>query len=207
MREYKKLLTYIVKYWKNAAIGIFLNLMGTFFSLFSFMMAIPFLKILFEQKTPVTEPMEFALRAEVLQHNFNYLVSQLITTRGAETALLFVSLMVVGLVLLKTSFNYLGNFAIVPLINGVIRDIRNRIYRKIIRLPIAYYSEEKRGDILLKATGDVQEVANTMLRPLRQAIKAPIQILIYLIALFVMSYQLTLLVLILIPLSGYGISI
>ena len=207
MREYKKLLTYIVKYWKNAAIGIFLNLMGTFFSLFSFMMAIPFLKILFEQKTPVSEPMDFALRAEVLQHNFNYLVSQLITTRGAETALLFVSLMVVGLVLLKTSFNYMGNFAIVPLINGVIRDIRNRIYRKIISLPIAYYSEEKRGDILLKATGDVQEVANTMLRPLRQAIKAPIQILIYLVALFVMSYKLTLFVLILIPLSGYGISI
>jgi len=207
MKEYKKLLAYILKYWKNAVTGIMLNLLGTFFSLFSFMMAIPFLKILFEQKTPISEPMPFAMKADVIQHNFNYLVSQLITEHGPETALLFVSGMVVGLVLLKTSFNYLGNFAIVPLINGVIRDIRNQIYRKIIRLPIAYYSEEKRGDILLKATGDVQEVANTMLRPLRQAIKAPIQILIYLIALFVMSYQLTLFVLVLIPISGYGISI
>jgi subfamily B ATP-binding cassette protein MsbA len=206
MKEYKKLLAYILRYWRNAATGIFLNLLGTFFSLFSFMMAIPFLKILFDQKTPVSEPVPFALKSDVIQHNFNYLVSQLIADRGPEIALLYVSLIVVAMVLLKTSFNYLGNFAIVPLINGVIRDIRNRIYRKIIRLPIAYYSEEKRGDILLKASGDVQEVANTMLRPLRQAVKAPIQIIIYLVALFVMSYELTLFVLILIPISGYGIS-
>ena len=207
MQEYKRLLGYIVHYWRNAVIGVLLNLLGTFFSLFSFMMTIPFLKILFDQKTPVTEPVPFELNADAIQHNFNYLVSQLIETRGAEVALMWVSLIVIGLVLLKNSFNYLGNFAIVPLINGVIRDIRNKIYRKILRLPVAYYSEEKRGDILLKATGDVQEVANTMLRPLRKAIKAPIQIIIYVTALFVMSYKLTFFVLILLPLSGYGISV
>jgi subfamily B ATP-binding cassette protein MsbA len=207
MKVFKKLAGYVIPYWKNLVGGVLLNLLGTFFSLFSFTMAIPFLKILFDQQTTVTEPVPFQLKAEAIQHNFNYLVSQIIAERGPEAALMIVSFMVVGLVLLKTSFNYLGSFTIVPLINGVIRDIRNKLYHKITRLSIAYYSEERRGNILLKATGDVQEVANTILRPLRQAIKAPIQIIIYMIALFVMSYKLTFFVLLLIPVSGYVISV
>ena len=206
MYALKKLTGYILPYWKNAVLGIVLNLLGTSFSLFSFTMAMPFLKILFDQKTTVTDPMPFQLNAESIQHNFNYMVSQIILDKGPETALIIVSLMVVGLVLLKTSFIYLGNFAIVPLINGVIRDIRNKLYVKITNLPIAYYSEERRGDILLKTTGDVQELANTILNPLRQAVKAPIQIIIYITALFVMSYKLTFFVLVLIPVSGYAIS-
>ncbi|MGM0531330.1 MAG: ABC transporter ATP-binding protein [Bacteroidota bacterium] len=207
MYAFKKLTGYILTYWKNAVLGILLNLLGTLFSLFSFTMAMPFLKILFDQKSAVTEPVPLQLNADAIQHNFNYFVSQIITDKGPETALFIVSIMVVGLVLLKTSFTYLGNFIIVPLINGVIRDIRNKLYVKITNLPIAYYSEERRGDILLKTTGDVQEVANTILNPLRQAVKAPIQIIIYITALFVMSYKLTFFVLILIPLSGYAISV
>lgn len=203
----RKLFGYIIPYWKNAVAGVFLNLMGTFFSLFSFAMAIPFLKILFDQKTTVTEPVPFQLKADVIQHNFNYLVSQIILERGPEMALIYVSFLVVGLVLLKSSFNYLGSYTIVPLINGVIRDIRNKLYVKITSLSIAYYAEERRGDILLKATGDVQELANTTIRPLRQFVKAPIQIIIYVFALFVMSYKLTFFVLILIPISGYVISV
>ena len=203
----KKLTGYIIPYWKNAVLGVVLNLMGTIFSLFSFTMTIPFLKILFDQRATVSEPVAFQLNADAIQHNFNYMVSEIITNMGAEAALMIVSLMVVGLVLLKTSFNYLGSYAIVPLINGVIRDIRNKIYLKITNLSIAYYSEERRGDILLKATGDVQELANTILRPLRKSIKAPIQIIIYVTALFVMSYKLTIVVLVLIPLSGYVISL
>ncbi len=203
----RKLFGYIIPYWKNAVAGVFLNLMGTFFSLFSFAMAIPFLKILFDQKTTVTEPVPFQLKADVIQHNFNYLVSQIILERGPEMALIYVSFLVVGLVLLKSSFNYLGSYTIVPLINGVIRDIRNKLYVKITSLSIAYYAEERRGDILLKATGDVQELANTTIRPLRQFVKAPIQIIIYVFALFIMSYKLTFFVLILIPISGYVISV
>ncbi len=207
MSNVKKLTSYIVPYWKNLITGISLNLLGTFFSVFSFTMAIPFLKILFEQQSPVEEPAGFKLNAESIQENFNYFVSEIIEKYGDHTALFIVSLMVVGFVLFKTSLNYLGNFAVVPLINGVIRDIRDRIFLKILHLPIAYFSEEKRGDILVKASGDVQEVANTILRPLRRVLKAPIQIIIYVTVLLIMSYQLTLFVLILIPLSGYVISI
>lgn len=207
MKALKKLIGYISPYWKNLTIGITLNLLGAVFSVFTFAMAIPFLRILFDQKSPVAEPAGFQLNTESIRHNFNYLVSQIVENNGPQMALLFISLMVVGLVLFKTSMNYLGNFAVIPLINGIIRDIRNKIFSKIVKLPIAYFSEEKRGDVLLKATGDVQEVANTMLRPLRQLIKAPIQIIIFVTVLFIMSYQLTLFVLILIPLSGYIISL
>jgi subfamily B ATP-binding cassette protein MsbA len=207
MSNIKILSSYIVPYWKNLISGIVLNLLGTFFSVFSFAMAIPFLKILFDQKSPVQEPAGFKLSAASIQDNFNYFVSEIIDKHGEHTALFIVSLMVVGFVLFKTSLNYLGNFVVVPLINGVIRDIRNKIFVKILNLPIAYFSEEKRGDILVKASGDVQEVANTILRPLRRLLKAPIQIIIYVSVLFIMSYKLTLFVLVLIPLSGYVISV
>jgi len=207
MSNIKILSSYIVPYWKNLISGIVLNLLGTFFSVFSFAMAIPFLKILFDQKSPVQEPAGFKLNAASIQDNFNYFVSEIIDKHGEHTALFIVSLMVVGFVLFKTSLNYLGNFVVVPLINGVIRDIRNKIFLKILNLPIAYFSEEKRGDILVKASGDVQEVANTILRPLRRLLKAPIQIIIYVSVLFIMSYKLTLFVLVLIPLSGYVISV
>ena len=207
MSNIKRLTTYIVPYWKSLTVSITLNLLGTFFSVFSFTMAIPFLKILFDQQSPVQEPAGFKLSAKSIQENFNYFVSEIIEKYGDHTALLIVSLMVVGFVLFKTSLNYLGNHAVVPLINGVIRDIRNKIFRKILNLPIAYFSEEKRGDILVKASGDVQEVANTILRPLRRVLKSPIQIIIYVSVLFIMSYKLTLFVLILIPLSGYIISV
>jgi len=113
----------------------------------------------------------------------------------------------VFMVLFKTSFIYLGNFSIIPMINGIIRDIRNKLYSKIVNLPIAYYSEEKRGDVILKTTGDVQEVANTIFQPLRKAVQAPIQIILYLGFLFYMSYQLTLFTVVFIPLSGYVISL
>jgi len=207
MKKLKKLLSYIGPYWKNLTSGIILNLLGTVFSVFTFAMAIPFLRILFDQKSPVQEPAGLQLNSESIQHNFNYFVSQIIEKHGDHTALFIVSLMMVGFVLFKTSLNYLGNYAVIPLINGIVRDIRNQIFTKILRLPIAYFSEEKRGDILLKATGDIQEVANTILRPLRNLIKAPIQIIIYVTVLFIMSYKLTFFVLILIPLSGYIISL
>ncbi|MGM0498547.1 MAG: ABC transporter ATP-binding protein [Bacteroidota bacterium] len=207
MKKLKKLLAYIGPYWKHLTTGVTLNLLGAVFSVFTFAMAIPFLKILFDQKSPVQEPAGLQLNSESIQHNFNYFVSQIIEKHGDHTALFVVSLMMVGFVLFKTSLNYLGNYAVIPLINGIVRDIRNRVFSKILTLPIAYFSNEKRGDILLKATGDIQEVANTILRPLRKLIKAPIQIIIYITVLFIMSYKLTLFVLILIPISGYVISL
>jgi subfamily B ATP-binding cassette protein MsbA len=207
MKAFKKLVRYLFPYWKDGALSVVFNLLGTIFSLFSFTMAIPFLGILFGTQPKVAEPMDFEFSSEAIQHNFNYLVSHLIELEGPSNTLLYVSILMVILVLLKSVFNYLGKYTIVPLINGVIRDIRNRLYKTIVVLPIAYFSKERRGDVILKATGDVQEVANTMLLPLRQAVQAPIQLIVYVVSLFYMSYQLTFFVLILIPLSGYVIAL
>ncbi|MFP4017776.1 MAG: ABC transporter ATP-binding protein [Bacteroidales bacterium] len=207
MKPLKYLFQYIFPYWRNGLLSVFYNLLGTLFSLFSFTMAIPFLGIIFETKKMVTEPVAFEFSAKAVQHNFNYFLTQIIQSEGPSTALIYISIFMVFMVFLKSGFNYLGNFTIIPLINGIIRDIRNRLYRKIVDLPVAYYSEEKRGDVMLKATGDVQEIANTIFQPLRKAIPAPIQIVVYLGALFYMNYQLTLFALVLIPLSGYIIAL
>jgi len=207
MKNIKKIFGYVTPYWRNLVTGVSLNLMGTIFSVFSFMMLMPFLKILFKQTEKVSEPTALKLNTESIQQNLNYFLSQILADYGEKEALLAVSITVVLFILLKTTFLYLGNFSLIPLINGIIHDIRNKIFVKILRLPIAYFSEEKRGDILLKATGDVQEVASSIIRPLRKIIKAPIQIIIYVTVLFIMSYKLTLFVLILIPLSGYLIGL
>lgn len=187
--------------------SVLFNVIGTIFSVFSITMVIPFLGILFGNKKMVLEPVPFEFSAEAIQHNFNYFLTRIIQSEGPSTALAYLSIFMVFMVLFKTSFIYLGNFTIIPLINGVLRDIRNKIYRKIVDLPIAYYSEEKRGDVMLKATGDVQELANAILQPLQKAVQAPIQIIIYISALFYMNYKLTLFALLLIPLSGYVIGL
>ncbi|MFO8236040.1 MAG: ABC transporter ATP-binding protein [Bacteroidales bacterium] len=207
MSPLKYLFRYIFPYWRNGLLSVFFNILGTMFSLFSFTMAIPFLGILFNTKEMVTEPVAFEFSAKAVQHNFNYFITQIIQSEGPSTALIYISIFMVFMVFLKTSFNYLGNFTIIPLINGIIRDIRNKLYKKIVNLPVAYYSEEKRGDVMLKATGDVQEIANTIFRPLRKAIPAPIQIIVYIGALFYMNYKLTIFALILIPVSGYVIAL
>ncbi len=198
-----RLISYIIPYWKYALSGTVLNFLGTMFSLFSFAMAIPFLGILFNQQDIVHEPVPFEMSSEAIQHNFNYLLSKVIIEQGKGTALLVVSLVVVGFVLLKSTFNYLGSYMIVPLQNGTVRDIRNQLYSKTLQLPLSYYSEEKKGDILLRMSGDVQEVMNTIMRPLTRFMKAPIQVIVYLVALFYMNFELTLFVLALLPLSGY----
>jgi subfamily B ATP-binding cassette protein MsbA len=207
MRVFKDIIRYIIPYWTRGVLSILFNILGTGFSLFSLTMIIPFLGILFGNKKMVTEPVPFEFSTEAIEHNFNYFVTQIIQNEGHSTALVYISVFIIIMVFFKTAFNYLGNFTIIPLINGVIRDIRNKLYKKIVDLPIAYYTEEKRGDIMLKATGDVQEVANSILQPLRKAIQAPIQIIVYLSALFYMNYKLTLFALILIPLSGYFIGL
>ena len=207
MRVLKDILRYIAPYWNKGVMSVIFSILGTTFSLFSFTMAIPFLGILFNNEQMVHDTVPFQMSVEALRHNFYYFLTQIIESEGQAQALAYLSVFIVFMVLFKTVFNYLANLTLIPLINGIIRDFRNKIYKKIVDLPIAYYSEEKKGDVMLKATGDVQEVANTILQPLRQTVQAPIKIIIYISALFYMNYKLTLFALILIPVSGYLIAL
>lgn len=202
MSPVKRIIGYVKPYWKEAVSSILFTLFGTLFSLFSFVMITPFLGILFNNQKIVTEPVDFALNSEAIQHNFSYFLSQIIIEQGPADALLAISLVVMFFMFLKSFFTYMGKYVVAPLRNGIIRDIRNKLFDKTMRLSLGYYSEERKGDLISRMTADVQEIEATIIRSLDKAIKAPITLIVYLVALFIMSFNLTLFVLIFIPVTG-----
>jgi subfamily B ATP-binding cassette protein MsbA len=167
------------------------------------MMVIPFLRILFDKQEKVTELMPFALKAEILQHNFNYYISQVIENHGASTALLLVSIFVIVMALFKTSFGFLANYSVTSARTGVVRDIRQKVYNRILRLPMSYFSDSRKGDIMSRVGMDVNEVESSVMSSLEMAFRDPITIIIFLVSMFILSYQLTLFAIILLPVSGY----
>ncbi|MFO8054189.1 MAG: ABC transporter ATP-binding protein [Bacteroidales bacterium] len=202
MSPFKRIISYLSPYWKEAGWSVFFTLLGTIFSLFSFTMIIPFLGILFEQQEIISSPVDFELTASSIQHNFNYYVSKLIVENGAAQALLAISLFVIGLMFLKALFNYLAKYIIAPLRNGIVRDVRNLLFDKTMLLSLSYYSEERKGDLMSRMTADVQEIEMTMIRSLDKAVKSPITIVVYITSLFIMSTQLTLFALVFLPVTG-----
>lgn len=205
MKKFYSILKYIFPYWKNVSVNVVLILFSIVFGLFSFTMAMPFLGILFDNQELITKNVPFEFNVEAIQHNFNYFLSQIIIEKGAKPALLFVSIIIVILVLLKTSFLYFAKFVMVPLRNGVVKDIRNSIYNKILKLQLSYFSDERKGDLMSRITNDVQEIEVSVIRSIDVIFQVPMTIIIYFIALFVMSVKLTLFVVILLPITGFVI--
>lgn len=202
MNAFRRILVHVKPYWTKISFSIGLELLGTVFSLFSFAMVIPFLGILFDDQAIITDPMPFALNTKAISHNFNYLLSQIVIEYGKQNALLAVSFMLISFVLLKTGFHYLSKYFMAPIRNGIVRDIRNKLYDKSLQLQLSYFSEERKGDLMSRMTNDVQEIEVSLIRSIDYALKSPIQILIYLGSLFIISYQLTLFILVLLPISG-----
>ncbi len=203
MRTFLKIVSYIKPYWVSALLNVIFNILSAFFALFSFMMVIPFLRILFDKQEKVTELMPFALKAEILQHNFNYYISQVIENHGASTALLLVSVFVIVMALFKTSFGFLANYSVTSARTGVVRDIRQKVYNRILCLPMSYFSDSRKGDIMSRVGMDVNEVESSVMSSLEMAFRDPITIIIFLVSMFILSYQLTLFAIILLPVSGY----
>jgi len=167
-------------------------------------MITPFLQILFKIQPVVNDTVKLDLtELDTIKHNFNYFLSQLMLSSGEKQALLAVSIILVFMVLLKTFFLYSSRLAMIPIRTGVVRDLRNSLNTKILNLQISYFTEERKGDIISRMTSDVQEVENTVVSSLFGAIKAPIMMLIYLISLFAISFKLTLIVLVLLPVTGF----
>ena len=203
-----KIISRIFKLVKSYSLRIFFSvffaLLGTIFSLGSFVMITPFLQILFKIQPVVNESVELNIRNfESIKHNFNYFLSQLMLSSGEKQALLAVSIILVFMVLLKTFFLYSSRLAMIPIRTGVVRDLRNSLNTKILNLQLSYFTEERKGDIISRMTSDVQEVENIVVSSLFGAIKAPITIIIYLISLFAISFKLTLIVLVLLPVTGF----
>jgi ABC-type multidrug transport system fused ATPase/permease subunit len=210
MRNFLYLLKrFISPYKKFVGLNIFFHLIATLFSLFSFATLIPILQILFGLEVSHTQYVDFSWGdglstiGSALKNNAYYFIEQTLTQYGPGTVLMYLGIFLVATAFLKTGSSYLGSYFMIPIRTGVLRDLRDKLYKKIISLPIGFYSEERKGDIMSRMTGDVGEVSNSIMSSLDMMFKNPIMIIIYLTTRFVMSVKLTVFVLILLPLSGF----
>jgi len=193
---------YVRPYIRYVSLNIGFNLLGIFFGLFTLTLAIPFLGLLFGTQQLVHDLPEFQFSAGWVQHYFAYRVTSIIETTGKEAALLWLCGMVVLMFLFKNLFRYLAMYFLAPVRNGVIMDIRNSLYDKILVLPLSYYSNERKGDILTRMTSDVQEIEWSVIGAIEMVFRDPPTVLVYLLTLFFMSPSLTLFSLIMIPVAG-----
>ncbi len=202
MKRFLNLFRFIVPYWAYAVLNVIFNILSAIAALFSTLMVIPFLRVLFErQEITAVKPESFELNANSIQNYFNYFMASIINDYGKTTALITVCILVVGITFLKTGFKYVANYYMAPLRNNVVRDLRRKIFRKMVVLPLSFFSDSKKGDIISRITSDVQEVEQSIISSLAMLFRDPITIILFLVMLIYMSPQLTLFVLIMLPIS------
>lgn len=203
MKNFQKILSYIFpKYLKNSVLTFVFTLFAVVFGVFSFTMVIPFLQILFERQEMVTHAVPFAFSMDSVTHNFYFYMSEVVRIYGKMSALFYVSGVMLVAVLLKTGFQYMARYVLPPLLAGVIYDMRNDLYLKLLKLPMGYYSNERKGDVISRMTNDMTEIEASIIRSIDVLFKEPVTIAIYLIALINLSPRLTIFVFILLPVSG-----
>ncbi len=208
MNYFKKILRFAIPYKKYAFLNIFFNILYALFSALSFVALIPMLKVLFDQNEKVFEKPVYGGIGS-LEDYFQEYISYRVTAYSGEDemkALVLVIGLVLILFLLKNVFNYLAMYFITFLRNGVLKDIRNRMYQKIVELPISFYSEKKKGDVIARITSDVLEIQHSFLSILELIVREPLTILFTIAFMFFLSFKLTLFVFIFIPLAGMIIS-
>jgi subfamily B ATP-binding cassette protein MsbA len=201
VKNYLRLLGFIKPYKGLAGLSVFFNILTVLFSLFSLTMIVPFLNVLFSQDRHYTL-MPWKVSTKNLLNNFNYYLGQYVDQHGQLEALLLISLLVVVMFLLKNLTRYMAMFHLAPIRNGVVRDIRRDVYGKILKLPLGYFTDERKGDLMARMTNDVQEVEWGIMNSLEAAFREPLNIILFLLAMFTMSAELTTFVLILLPIAG-----
>ncbi|MGI6479536.1 MAG: ABC transporter ATP-binding protein [Salinivirgaceae bacterium] len=203
MKKIKALLRYVFpKYTKYIVWHSIFIVFSIIFSLFSFTMAIPFLGILFDNQQLVTEPVAWGFSMQSMSHNFNYFLSTIIQSEGKIQALWIISVFVVIAVLFKTGFFYLARFVMIRVRTGIIVDLRNAVYRKLLKLHMGFFTNERKGDIISRMTNDVNEVEFSIVQSIEILFKEPMTIIIYVAALIYLSPELSVFMLILLPLTG-----
>jgi subfamily B ATP-binding cassette protein MsbA len=204
MKDFLHLLRRFIPPYKWKLVwNIVFNFLSAVFGAFSFLLLIPSLKILFGTQELVLNKPEVGLSVSSFTEYSNYLISRVIEQYSHEKALIFIGIFIVITVFLKVGFYYLANYMIVVIRNGVVRDIRSRIYRKILKLQLGFFSDERKGDIMARMTGDVTEVENSIMNSLEMMIKNPILILVSVAVMVYMSWSLTLFVFVMFPIAGY----
>ena len=206
---------FIAPYYKGyLSLAVTFNILSALLNLVAFALVMPILNILFQIEERVTTYIPFSSldlttqagwsqMKEVVTNNFGYFVSQLIETKGASYTLIILGIYLVLMTLLKVGATYLGGFFLVPIRTGVVRDLRNQLNAKILALPLGFFSEERKGDVLARITGDVGEVENSVMSSLDLLLKNPILIFVYLGSMLVISWQLTLFVFLVLPIAGF----
>lgn len=202
MKKFYRILAYIKPYWGYAVLNVLFNLLTIVFSLFSLTMLVPFLNLLFGTEALVTEKPEFALNADALLNTLNYQISQIIVERGQLEALIFICILLITSFLMRNLGRFFAMFYMANVRIGAVKDIRNAIYTKILILPISFYNKNRKGDIMARITTDVQEVEYSIMNYLEMIVRDPITILVYIAFMFSVSPQLTLFVLVLLPVTG-----
>lgn len=208
MKEFLQvLLRFVPPYKRYLAWSVFFNILSAILNVFSFATLIPMLSILFKtgdgQSATALMPVTLSNLKDSLMNNMDYYVSQLVNSWGATTTLLIIGLMLAFMTMLKTAAYFLSSATIIPIRTGVVRDIRNQLYQKINALPIGFFSEERKGDIIARMSGDVQEIESSIMSSLDMLFKNPILIVIYFSALVLLSWQLTIFTIVFVPLFGW----
>ena len=201
-------------YKRFLTLAVGFNILSALLNLVAFSLVMPILNILFQIEDRVHTYIPFAgfdlwTRSgwdglfKALVNNFGYWVTQLIEQEGASYALVILGIYLVVMTLLKVSATYLADFFLIPIRTGVVRDLRNQLNRKILALPLGFFSDERKGDVLARITGDVGEVENSVMSSLDLLLKNPILIIVYLSTMLMISWELTLFVFLVLPLAGF----
>jgi subfamily B ATP-binding cassette protein MsbA len=198
---------FVPPYKKYLVLSVVFNILSAILNIFSFAALIPILQILFQTNdaSAATSYMawDWGNIQEVLMNNMNYYVNGLIADYGQTTTLLFIGMFLGVTTFLKTGAYFLSAATIIPIRTGVVRDIRNQLYQKITSLPLGFFSEERKGDIIARMSGDVQEIENSIMSSLEMLFKNPILIISYFAALIFISWQLTVFTLVIVPVMGW----
>ena len=200
---------FVPPYRWQVASNLFFNILSTILSLFSFATIIPVLQILFGLSEmdvvymPLSDATTMQEMLNLLKNNLYYFLQTQIDTHGAEYVLMLLGVCLVLLTGLKCLTAWLANYFMVPIRTGVLRDLRAQLYRKVVSLPIGFFTEERKGDVMSRMTNDVNEVEASIMSTLDMLFKDPIMIIVYLVTLFTISWQLTLFVLLLLPIAGF----
>jgi len=208
MREFLNVLRrFVPPYKKYLVASVVFNILSVILNVFSFAALIPILQIIFKtgdgETATALMAWDWANAQEVLMNNMNYYVNGLIARVGPTTTLLVIGLFLAFMTFLKTGAYFLSSATIVPIRTGVVRDIRNQLYQKINALPLGFFSEERKGDIIARMSGDVQEIENSIMSSLEMIFKNPILIIGYFTMLLFISWQLTVFTLVIVPIMGW----
>jgi len=210
MNEYFKKIIYFAKPYKTYAyLNVFFNILYALFSALSFVALIPMLTVLFgDEKKVIEKPIYTGIGhlKNYLEDSMSYFITQYTAEHGAQDTLMIMAALIISLFLLKNLFNYWAMYFITFLRNGVLKDIRNAMFKKSLELPLSFFSEKRKGDVISRITSDVLEIQHSFLSILEVVVREPLTIVFTIIAMFAISTELTLFVFIFVPVSGIIIS-